>query len=182
MKILRDLLAQIFFVVISVAGFSNDATGQAITDISGTVFGGVKINGPVQIMNGDIAKYLRGDGSAATIPVTPTFYGTSGTKTVTKIWSDVITPSTGDGAVISISSAGFTNIISVTAVGAKNTGTVTSSPNVSIKSFTTTSVILNITEGSTNIVNLLATSLLSGAPTVFANTSGLTVHITVYGN
>lgn len=98
-----------------------------------------------------------------------------------KVWCDTFTPSTGNGHSVSISSAGFANIVSVNAIAIKNTGTSTSVPNVAIKSYSTTSVTLNIIEGNASLVNLLGSNVLLGPSTAFANTSGLKVCVTVTG-
>lgn len=98
-----------------------------------------------------------------------------------KEWTDTITPTIASGQTVDISSAGFTKILSIQACSIRNTTTVTSVPNVAIKSYSTTSVSLNIIEGNGSVITLLGSGVLLGASNQFANTSGLTVFIKVDG-
>lgn len=117
-----------------------------------------------------------------TIPTAILIYGTSGVKSITKMWTGVVSPNTTNGYSIDISSASFTSIDNIQVIGAKNTSTISSSPQVSVKSFTTSAVIVNITEASALTTTILGVTVLSGGPLVFASTSGLTLHVRVEGN
>lgn len=112
----------------------------------------------------------------------PTNFNGSGQISITKRWMGVITPNTGNGYSVDISSAGFSNVMSVNAIAAKNTATTTSVPNISVKSYTTTAVVLNIIEGNSSLVSILGSGVLLGVSTQFANVSGLTVWVIVEGN
>lgn len=98
-----------------------------------------------------------------------------------RTWVGLLTPSTGNGQAVDISSAGFSTIVSVKALGFKNTATATSVPNVAVKSVSTTSVVLNITEGNANLTVIGIVSVLLGVSTQFANVTGLTVYLEVTG-
>lgn len=98
-----------------------------------------------------------------------------------KRWIAVVTPSTSTGLSIDISSAGFTTVLNAQVIAVRNTTTATSSPNVSIKSVSTTALVVNITEGNAAQVTILGSSVLLGAATVFAATSGLTLYVCVDG-
>lgn len=112
-----------------------------------------------------------------------TFYNASGTVVaVTKVWQAIISPSISASYSIDISAAGFSNVTNVSVMAAKNTTVVSSCPNASIKAFTTTQVVVNITETNTAIVQILGINVLSGLPVIFANTTGLTIHLEVKGN
>lgn len=109
-------------------------------------------------------------------------YNSSGILRVSKQWHGLITPNTGNGYSVDISSAGFTNVINVQAIGVKNTSTATSSPQISIKSVSTTTIVVNITEASANLVTILGSSVLQGPAAIFADTTGLTFYLLVQGN
>lgn len=110
-------------------------------------------------------------------------FNASGSVTAfTKRWTGEVAPSTGNAYSIDISSAGFSTIGNVQIIGIKNTATVTSMPNVSIKTKSTSAIVVNITEGNTATVVILGINVLNGAPTIFANVSGLTLSVMVEGN
>lgn len=103
----------------------------------------------------------------------------------TKVFTATISSlSTSNGYSIDISSAGFTSILpgSISIVATRNTSTVTSVPNVAIKTISTTAIVVNITEANTATVSILGINVLSGMPNVFASTSGLSLEIAVRGN
>lgn len=101
---------------------------------------------------------------------------------VTKKAYLTVTPSTGNGHSVDITSCGFSNILSVNAIAVKNTSTATSVPNVAIKSVSTTAIVLNIIEGNSSLVTLLGSGVLLGVATLFANVTGLTIYLTIEGN
>lgn len=110
------------------------------------------------------------------------FYNHSGiVNKKIKIWSDTVSVTAASGFSVSISSASFGAVLCIIPNAMLNTATATSVPNVSIKSYTTSAVVMNFTQGSSNLVTLLATSVLAGAPTIFASTTGLKVALTVIG-
>lgn len=110
----------------------------------------------------------------------------AGTITDQKIWSDIITPSTGTGAwqVIDISSAWFTAISSISIVAERNTANAYEAPNVAIKSYTNSAVTVNIINGSnaSSFLSLLWLNVLTGSSTSLFPTiswSGIKLHVTV---
>lgn len=95
-----------------------------------------------------------------------------------KIWDSVITPASSNPS-IDISSAGFIGILSVTTTPANNTSTVTSIPFVSIKTYSTTNLTLNILTSNSQTISILGT-LVTGL-TMAASLTGMTVHVHVVG-
>lgn len=91
-----------------------------------------------------------------------------------KKWIGMVTPSTGNGYSIDISSAGFSAIECFSVVAIKNTGTLNSIPVSSVKSYSTTELIVNIIE--TQVINALGDN-----PVLFADTTGLTLSVEVCG-
>lgn len=117
------------------------------------------------------------------IPTAITYYDSTGsTSSPTKIWRYKVTPTTGNGFSINISSAGFSSISSVSIISIKNTSTATSVPKVSIKSYTTSAIVVNIIEGNASTVNILSSLVSLGVSEQFANTTGLTLFVKVEGN
>lgn len=105
-----------------------------------------------------------------------TYYNAAGAITQPiKKWVGMVTPSTGNGYSIDISSAGFSSILGIQIIAIKNTAAATNSPNVSIKSISTSTVVVNITEG-------LASIVLAVGAVIFANVTGLTLYVEVTGN
>lgn len=110
------------------------------------------------------------------------FYNRTGrVHKIMKVFADTITPTTGNGYSMDISAAGFTSVIGATAMAQRNTGTATSVANVGIKSFNTTTVVFNITEGNPSLINILGNNVLLGPATVFSPSSGLLLHVLVIG-
>lgn len=136
--------------------------------------------GKARIWNGtsfENCQLLNSDGSLGL-----TFFNQSGGVSVSKVMAFTVAPNVSSGYSIDISRAGFANVLGYSIIAIRNTATATSSPNVSVKSVTTSAIVVNITEGSTNLVTLLSVLLLSGAPDVFSPVSGLTLNVIVFGN
>lgn len=153
--------------------------------------------------NGTGSQYIKGDGTFGTYSAGVTYTAGQNTKiagnvisdsTTTriynasgkvnqslKIWSANVTPSTSNGHSIDISSAGFTTILSATVTAVRNTTSAATSPNVSIKSKSTTALVVNVVEDNPATVTILGINVLSGSPSVFANTTGLTLDVIVIG-
>lgn len=118
---------------------------------------------------------------------TPTrFFNTSGeidNSGGRKVWRDILTPTTGNGYVINISSAEFTSISSVNVLALKNTSTTTQIPTVSLKSVTNTAVTVNITQANTVALNAanVALGLNVGAMTFADNLNDIRLYVTVTG-
>lgn len=110
-------------------------------------------------------------------------YGPSGPITERmKTWEQMITPSASNGFIVDISSADFDQITNVQITVGRNTTTPTSVPNISIKSITTTQLILNITQPNSTTVNILGINVLSGAAAQWATSiSDITIHIKIEG-
>lgn len=117
-----------------------------------------------------------------TFPDSVIFYNAAGrVNQRMKVWSDVVTPSTANGYSVDISSAGFGTVVYVNAIPIRNTSTTTSVPNCAVKSISTTAIVFNIVEGNSSLVTLLGSGVLLGVSNQFANTSGLTLFVQVYG-
>lgn len=101
---------------------------------------------------------------------------------VTKWATGTVSPSTGNGYSIDISGVGFTNVIGYSVEAIKNTATPTSAPKVSIKSISSTAIVVNIIEGNSSTVNILGSLVLLGTSEQFAITTGLTLKVSVWGN
>ncbi len=102
---------------------------------------------------------------------------------VTRIFADTITPTTGNGFSIDISAAGFTTVPRVQILPQRNTSTVTSVPNVAIKTVSTTAIVVNITEGNNATVNILGNIVTLGAPTIFTpNPETILLNVQAVGN
>lgn len=110
------------------------------------------------------------------------FYGPSGPISITKEWVGTVTPTSASGFVVDISSAGFTNVLGAFPIAIKNTATATSSPQVSVKSFSNTQVVLNFTEATSSLVSVLGFNVLQGVPVQFASLTGLSCQLVVVGN
>lgn len=169
-----------------------------------------RINQKFTIPTGTTSQYLRGDGTPLAFPSIPAqvninsgsnikitgtypnltisdsshiaFYNSAGrvNQTVFKIWADIVTPTTGNGYSIDISSAGFTNILSVYIGSETNQNSTGSMRNVELKSFTTTSAVSNIALPNSTYISLLNLTLL-GVPTFIGSGTGTKLHITVIG-
>lgn len=131
---------------------------------------------------GNSGKYLGTNGSTVSwtpVPNPITYYNQSGTVSApTKKISFDVSPNTGNGYSIDISAAGLSSIYSYSVVPVKNTSTATSCPKVSVKSISTSAIVVNIIEGN----GILQLGLLLGVSEQFANTSGITIHVEVEGN
>lgn len=101
---------------------------------------------------------------------------------IARIYTDTLTPNTGNGYVIDYTTAGFTSVSSVNVLAQRNTATATSVPNVAVKSFNNTQAVVNIIEGNGTLVTVLGLSVLSGASTQFADPAGLKLHVQILGN
>lgn len=119
---------------------------------------------------------------------TPTqFYDATGNITASyfsdlKVWIGKVVPTTANGFTVDISSAGFTDIKTVTVLPMKNTASANDMPTVAIKTLTNTSLSLNIRQGNNATVQIAGMSVLSGLPMIFpADVSGITLYIRVTG-
>ena len=100
----------------------------------------------------------------------------------TKRWIATVSPSTANGYSIDISSASFSSILNVQIIAIRNTSTVTSSPNVSIKTISTSAIVVNVIEGNPTLINILGSNVPLGLSQVFASTTGLTLQVMVEGS
>jgi len=112
--------------------------------------------------------------------VQPQFYTSSGmVSQQIKVWNGIVTPSTGSGQTVDISSAGFSTILNVQAQVESNTASATSVPLVSIKSYTTTSVVTNIIVSNNSTIGSLLSPIVG---LLFAtNLTGYKLHVQVTG-
>lgn len=114
----------------------------------------------------------------------PVFYDRSGqiTSRQVKIWADTVSPTTANGYIVDISSAGFTSIKSVSVVPQMNTSSMGSIPVISVKLVSTTTVVVNILTQNSGSTTILGISVLSGDPLQFASSmSGIVLHVKVEG-
>lgn len=117
-----------------------------------------------------------------TIPSLTCYNASGATGCPTKKWTATVSPSTASGYSIDISSAGFSSVTNVQIIAVRNTSTVTSSPNVSIKTISTSAIVVNVVEGNPTLVNILGSNVPLGLGQVFANTTGLSLVVMVEGN
>src|SRR5882757_510736 len=114
----------------------------------------------------------------------PVFYDHLGqlTGNQVKIWADTITPTTGNGFSIDISSAAFTAIKSATITAQNNTASIGSMPIVVIKSVSTTAAVVNIMEQNSATTTILGITVLSGSPLQLASsTTGMLLNVKIEG-
>jgi len=90
----------------------------------------------------------------------------------------ILTPSTATQA-IDYSNAGFATITSITITPENNTGTVTSMPLASIKTWSTTGCTVNILQSNSQVVSILGATV-SGLATA-TNLASMKLHIHVEG-
>lgn len=84
-----------------------------------------------------------------------------------KVWMGTVQP-TSATFPIDISSAGFTQIKTVSIQPVKNTSDANAAPDVSIKSMTNSTITVNIKQGNGAVVSILGINVISGAPMVFS--------------
>lgn len=101
---------------------------------------------------------------------------------ITKMATGTVSPNTGNGYSIDISGCGFNNVVGYQITPIKNTNVPTSAPKVSVKSVSTSAIVVNVIEGNANTINLLGSLVLLGTSEQFAVTTGLSLHVTVWGN
>lgn len=100
----------------------------------------------------------------------------------TKIYHVVVTPTVANGGVLDISGFGLTNILNVQVTPVRNVSTANDVPTVSIKTFSTSSIVYNITQGNNAVVAILGINVLSGTPNVFVPTpTDITLYFTLTG-
>lgn len=123
------------------------------------------------------------DGTPATyLAEEPANFGSSGSiGSMTKRWIGTVSPNTSNGYSIDISSASFSVILNFCVIAIRNTATVTSVPQVAVKSVSTSALVVNIVEGNSTLTNILGVNVPLGLPLVFANVTGLTLQVMVEG-
>ena len=116
-------------------------------------------------------------------PYIAKFYNSTGILNQTiKKWVGIITPTTSSGFSIDISSAGFTTISNIQIQVERNSTVVSDIPIVSIKSRTTSSIVVNLAQTNTATVSIAGINVLSGLPLIFAtNLSNILLHVEVTG-
>lgn len=122
-----------------------------------------------------------------TIPTAPpsNFTFVSGTLTpvsITKRLVAIVTPTQAIGYALNISGMGFTNIYNAQVIGVKSTTDPNLTPQASISSVSTSSIVMNFVQGNAATVVLLGINVLSGAPFVAASLTGLTAYLLIEGN
>lgn len=111
------------------------------------------------------------------------YYDRSGiVKPITKIYRDTFTVNTASGYSVDLTPAGFSSVKTWNVIALKNSATATSVPNASVKSITTTALVVNLTEGNGSLINVLGNNVLLGPSTAFAATAGLLIAVEVKGN
>lgn len=114
----------------------------------------------------------------------PVFYDKNGQMTgnTVKLWGDTVVPTTANGQTIDISSAGFSVVKDIQITAQLNTATVGSMPLAMIKTYSTTSISVNILTQNSSVVSILGINVLSGLPLQFAaSTTGIILHVRVLG-
>jgi len=112
------------------------------------------------------------------------FYKLNGTKVNQKlkiICDTISVTGSASGFSIDISALSYTQILSVSVVAFRNTTSAASSPNVSIKSKSTSAIVVNIVEDNPNTVTILGINVLSGSPSIFASVTALKLEVIVIG-
>lgn len=113
---------------------------------------------------------------ANSAPYNVAYYTRAGSSSVTKILVDTISPSTGNGYSIDISAAGFSSVRNVQVQAEFNGSSAGTQPLVSIKSYSTTAVVVNILQSNTiGILGVLGLQFLQSV-------SGVRLHVVVMGN
>lgn len=106
----------------------------------------------------------------------PKIYTASGLQAAQeKRWYGIITPTTGTGQSVDISSAGFSGINTVQLTPFLNTTTVTSIPIISGKTYTNTAVTFNLVTSNSGIIGLLVGLV------AITTLTGITVQVEVNG-
>lgn len=124
-------------------------------------------------------------GASAYTPIR--FYDSTGEITNTyvqdlKVWMGTVQPTTSNGYGIDISSAGFTQIKTVSIIPIKNTADANSMPDIAIKTMTNTMITVNIKQGNSSLVSVLGLNVLSGAAMLFpASVSDVQLIVRVTG-
>jgi|ERR1700749_954443 len=80
-----------------------------------------------------------------------------------RIWNDTLAVSTAT-PTIDISSAGFTQIVDIQPQVIQNSASLTNFAWCNVKTYTNTSVSLNLAQQNNNTVTILSISVLSGSP------------------
>jgi len=111
------------------------------------------------------------------------YYNKSGQiKKQIRVWNDTVSVSAAS-PTIDISSAGFSNIIDIQPQIIQNASTLTNFAWCNVKSYTTTSVTLNLAQQNNNTITILGISVLSGSPIAPpTGFSGTFVSLRVTGN
>lgn len=109
-----------------------------------------------------------------------TYYNSSGSVTKTmKVWHGIVTPTSSNGYSIDISSAGFTTITSIQVQAEYNTNNASAVPLVSIRSYSTTAVVVNIIQSNSTVVSIIGINILGLQ--FLQNLTGVKLHVTVEG-
>lgn len=103
----------------------------------------------------------------------PQIYNSSGLLNSPKIWVGTATTNGSGAWTVDISSAGFSSISSVSANSVDNAGTAITESVVTVKTVSTSSITGAVVKGLTAVL---------ASPTLTYETSGIPVHVTVYGN
>lgn len=167
------------------SGFISNYTPTLIVNTNSLSAGGNTIVLPTYnqslSVNGQSVSITSGNTITLNNPII--YYSTSGTVTpVTKVWRSIVTPTTSNGYTIDISSAGFSTITNIQIVASKNSSNAYQCPNSSIKSYTNSQLVVNIIEGNASTVNILGSLVLLGAANIFADVTGITLHVRVEGD
>ena len=112
------------------------------------------------------------------------FYDSTGAISApTKVWEYIVTPTTASGFSINIGTASFSSIKTIQITPLKNTSTATSCPSVSLKTVSTSAIVVNLTESNPSTVTILGIAVLSGAPQIFASSvSDYKLYCRIEGN
>lgn len=109
------------------------------------------------------------------------FNRTGWIKKQMRIWNDTIAVSTASPS-IDVSAAGFTQIIDIQPQVIQNSASLTNFAWCNVKTYTTSSITLNIAQQNNNTVTILGISVLSGSPIAAPSSfTGMFVSLRVTG-
>jgi hypothetical protein len=96
-----------------------------------------------------------------------------------RVFADTVQPTSASGFNLDVSAAGFTQIVTIQCNPELNTATAGSMPQVSVKSWTPTSVSTNYTQANTQVISLLGVNVIGLQ--ALQSVSGVRLHILIIG-
>lgn len=110
------------------------------------------------------------------------FTSTGAVAGTVKIWTGIVPATQAAGQVISLTSAGFTKILTANVIALRDVADPMQVPNVAIKAISTSQLTVNIVQPNNATVSILGINVLSGGPSVFAtNLANISLYVEVIG-